>query len=156
LNISVNFSALREAKWYQFALRFLFGGAICVVAGLMAEKFGPGVGGLFLAFPAIFPAGATLLESEQKAKKERVGLHGAMRGRRVAGVSAVGSAMGTIGMMGFALIVWQFLPARSTVLVLPGSTVTWFAVSVTIWRLRSLIVHRRRRKGWWKHGNGRR
>ncbi len=59
LNVSVNLSALREAKWHQFALRFFFGGSISVLAGVIAEKYGPGVGGLFLAFPAIFPASAT-------------------------------------------------------------------------------------------------
>ncbi len=90
MNISVNFAALREAKWYQFALRFCFGGAICVLAGVIAEKYGPAVGGLFLAFPAIFPASATLLENEQKEKKQRAGLHGTIRGRKVAGVDAVG------------------------------------------------------------------
>jgi hypothetical protein len=31
--------------------------------GLLAKKFGSTVGGLFLAFPAIFPASATLIES---------------------------------------------------------------------------------------------
>lgn len=146
MNISVNFSALREAKWHQLVLRFLFGGTICVLAGIIAEKYGPGVGGLFLAFPAIFPASATLMENEQKEKKERLGLHGTIRGRKVAGVSAVGSAIGTIGMMVFALIVWQLLPAHSTVPVLLGTTVAWFAVAVTIWRLRSLFVHWKRHK----------
>src|SRR6202162_5848697 len=111
LNISFNFSALREAKWYQFALRFLFGGSICVLAGVIAEKYGPGVGGLFLAFPAIFPASATLLENEQKEKKQRAGLHGTIRGRKVAGVDAGGAAIGNIGMMGFHARVWQLLRA---------------------------------------------
>jgi hypothetical protein len=102
LNISVNLSALRQAKWYQFALRFLFGGAICVLAGIIANKYGPALGGLFMAFPAIFPASATLLENEQQEKKERAGLHGTIRGRKVAGVDAAGAAMGSIGMMVFA------------------------------------------------------
>ena len=146
LNISFNFSALREAKWYQFALRFLFGGSICVLAGVIAEKYGPGVGGLFLAFPAIFPASATLLENEQKEKKQRAGLHGTIRGRKVAGVDAVGAAIGNIGMMAFAAIVWQLLPGRSSSLILWNATLAWFAVSVTIGRLRSLFVHWRRHK----------
>src|ERR1700693_1586028 len=109
LNISVNSAALREAKGYQFALRFFFGGTICVLAGVIAEKYGPGVGGLFLAFPAIFPASATLLENEQKEKKEKVGLHGTICGRKAAGVDAAGAAMGSIGLMVFAAVVWQLL-----------------------------------------------
>jgi hypothetical protein len=146
LNISVNFSALREAKWYQFVLRFFFGGTICVLAGVIAEKYGPGIGGLFLAFPAIFPASATLLENEQKEKKQRAGLRGTIRGRKVAGVDAVGAAMGSLGMIVFAAMVWQLLPGRSSSLILLSATLAWFVVSVTIWRLRSLFVHWHRHK----------
>src|SRR5580704_1391028 len=141
VNISVNFSALRDAKWQQFALRFLFGGAICVLAGVIADKYGPAAGGLFLAFPAIFPASATLLENEQKEKKEKVGLHGTIRGRKVAGVDAVGASMGAIALGVFAAIVWKLLPDHSAGLVLLGATIIWFAVSVAIWRTRSLMLH---------------
>jgi hypothetical protein len=152
LNISANFSALREAKWFQFALRFFFGGAICVLAGVIAEKYGPTLGGLFLAFPAIFPASATLLENEQKEKKQRAGLHGTIRGKKVAGVDAVGAAMGSLGMIVFAAMVWQLLPGRSSSLILLSATLAWFVVSVTIWRLRSLIVHWHRHKPMPQHG----
>jgi hypothetical protein len=153
LNISVNFAALREAKWYQFALRFFFGGTICVLAGVIAEKYGPGVGGLFLAFPAIFPASATLLDNEQKEKKQRAGLHGTIRGRKVAGVDAIGAAMGSLGMIVFATMVWQLLPGRSSSLILLSATLAWFVVSVTIWRLRSLFVHWYRHKPMSNHGD---
>jgi hypothetical protein len=37
--------------------------------------------GLLLAFPAIFPAGATLIEKDEKEKKEKKGLHGTVRGK---------------------------------------------------------------------------
>jgi hypothetical protein len=97
--------------------------------------------GLFLAFPAIFPASATLLENEQKEKKEKVGLHGTIRGRKVAGVDAVGASMGAIALGVFAAIVWKLLPNHSAGLVLLGATIIWFAVSVAIWRTRSLMLH---------------
>jgi hypothetical protein len=145
LNVSVDLSALRQTKWYQFALRFFFGGTVCVLAGVIAGKYGPGVGGLFLAFPAIFPASATLMENEEKGKKERLGLHGMIRGRKVAGVDAAGAAMGSIGMMAFAAMVWLLLPDHSSLLVLSGATVAWFAVSFSVWRIRSLCVQWRRR-----------
>jgi hypothetical protein len=145
-NVSVTFSGLHQAKWYQFALRFFFGGSICVLAGMIAEKYGPGIGGLFLAFPAIFPASATLLENQQKEKKEKVGLHGTIRGRKAAGVDAAGAAMGSIGLMVFAATVWQLLPGHAPWLVLLGATVIWFAVSVATWRTRSFLVHRLKRK----------
>jgi hypothetical protein len=145
LNISVDFSALRRAKWHQFALRFMFGGIICVLAGLISQKYGPGVGGLFMAFPAIFPASATLLENEEKEKKERVGLHGSICGRKVAGVDAAGAAMGCLGMIAFAAIVWQLLPKQSAPTVLIGATAAWFCVSVLVWQMRRMWVHSRKR-----------
>src|ERR1700726_428131 len=62
MRIHFDISALRAAKWYEYALRFLFGGAITVITGVLARRCGPVFGGLFLAFPAIFPASATLVE----------------------------------------------------------------------------------------------
>jgi hypothetical protein len=55
-------SALGQTRWYEYLVRFVLGGAMTVVAGLIAARFGPVIGGLFLAFPAIFPASATLIE----------------------------------------------------------------------------------------------
>jgi uncharacterized protein DUF3147 len=74
MQISLDLSALGKTKWYEYALRFAFGGAITVAAGLIANKWGPGVGGLFLAFPAIFPASATLVEKHEKQEKQQHGL----------------------------------------------------------------------------------
>ena len=44
-------SGLKDTKWHEYMVRFLAGGVITVIAGLIARKWGPGVGGLFLAFP---------------------------------------------------------------------------------------------------------
>jgi hypothetical protein len=66
MRISVNLSALRKTKWYEYAIRFVFGGAITAFAGVVAKEYGPVLGGLFLAFPAIFPASATLLERHER------------------------------------------------------------------------------------------
>ena len=53
-----------------------------VVAGLIAARFGPVIGGLFLAFPAIFPASATLIEKHVRERKEKAGLPGAAAARK--------------------------------------------------------------------------
>jgi Flp pilus assembly protein TadB len=53
--VQAKFAALKGIKPHEFALRFLFGGLVCVAAGLIAKEYGPAIGGLFLAFPAIFP-----------------------------------------------------------------------------------------------------
>jgi hypothetical protein len=74
MHIQVDPSALRQTKWHEYAVRFLVGGLITAAAGVIAKKFGPTVGGLFLAFPAIFPAGATLIEKHEEQKKEKKGI----------------------------------------------------------------------------------
>ena len=58
MRVTVNLSGLHETNWKDYIIRFVFGGAITVITGLIARKFGPVIGGLFLAFPAIFPASA--------------------------------------------------------------------------------------------------
>ena len=74
MKISFDFSALKRTRWYEYALRFFFGGAVTVAAGLIAKHYGPVFGGLFLAFPAIFPASATLVEKHETEKKRRAGI----------------------------------------------------------------------------------
>jgi MFS family permease len=136
MQIKVNPSVLGQTKWYEYAVRFLFGGLITAVAGLVALRFGPGIGGLFLAFPAIFPASATLIEKHESQKKEKQELQGKQRGRQAASVDAAGSAMGSIGLSLFALLVWQFLPRHNTWIVLIAATAAWLSVSVLIWHIR--------------------
>jgi hypothetical protein len=144
MRIEINFSALRRTHWTEYAVRFLFGGAVTAITGLIAKRFGPGVAGLFLAFPAIFPAGATLVEKHQRIKKERVGLKGVRRGRAVASVDGAGSAMGSLGLIAFAVIVWRFLPGHSAWLVFAGAGAAWFLISLGIWRLRKTMPVLRR------------
>ena len=94
-------SALRQTRWYEYLVRFVLGGTMTVVAGLIAARFGPVVGGLFLAFPAIFPASATLIEKHVRQRKEKAGLPGARRGKEAAALDAAGAALGSFGASGF-------------------------------------------------------
>lgn len=139
MRIQVDLSTLRQGKWYEYAVRFLFGGIITALAGMIAKKFGPGIGGLFLAFPAIFPASATLIEKHEKEKKESLGLHGTARGRSAASVDAAGSSMGSIGLLVFALAVSQFLQRDPPWIVLPAATLLWLAVSLAVWQIRKAL-----------------
>jgi hypothetical protein len=109
---------------------------ITAVAGIIAKKFGPGIGGLFLAFPAIFLSSATLIEKHEKEKKESLGLEGAARGRSAASIGAAGSSMGSIGLFVFAWVVWQFMPSDHAWVVLAGATLSWLTVSVVVWQIR--------------------
>lgn len=139
MSVRANLSALRETRWYELALRILFGGLITVATGLIAQRFGPPMGGLFLAFPAIFPASATLVEKHVCEKKQRHGLDGKNRGREAASLDARGAAQGSIGLIAFALIIWRLLPDHAPWLVLIVATFTWLAVAVALWTLRRLL-----------------
>jgi hypothetical protein len=106
-------------------VRFVFGGAVSVVAAILAERFGPAFGGLFLAFPAIFPASATLIEKHERQKKAQAGITATLRGRQSAALDAFGAALGCVGLAGFPVIVWNFLPRHSTGIVLFAETITF-------------------------------
>jgi Protein of unknown function (DUF3147) len=136
MQIKVDPSSLGQTKWYEYAIRFLFGGMITVLAGVIAKKFGPGIGGLFLAFPAIFPASATLIEKHETQKKEKEGREAPERGREAASIDAAGAAMGSVGLLAFALLVWKFIAHYNPWLVLVAAALIWLMVSVLLWRIR--------------------
>jgi uncharacterized protein DUF3147 len=139
MRIKIDPSALKETRWYEFGVRFLAGGLITAAAGMIAKEFGPGVGGLFLAFPAIFPASATLIEKHEKQNKEGAGVHGVVRGRKAAAVDAAGAAIGSIGLLAFALLGGRFLVGHSPWLVLTGATGVWLAISLLLWQIRKRL-----------------
>ena len=136
MKIQVDAGALRSTKWSQYLLRFFFGGLVTVLAGIIAKKFGPVVGGLFLAFPAIFPASATLVDKHEKEKKLRAGLEPGRRGNNAVALDAAGATMGGLGLVIFAILLWSFLPRYgSSAGVIALGAVVWAAVSVGIWRV---------------------
>jgi hypothetical protein len=106
----------------------------------IAGDYGPVIGGLFLAFPVIFPAGATLLEKHEREKKQRAGIPQTIRGRLAAAIDARGAALGSLGMAGFAFTVWKLLPRYPTVWVLPIALTNWLIVAVIAWRGRELLI----------------
>jgi hypothetical protein len=139
MRIGLDVSSIQHLRWRDYAVRFVFGGSVTALTGLIATRYGPGVAGLFLAFPAIFPAGATLIEKRQKEKKRRAGLDGTSRGRVAAGIDAVGASMGTLGLIGFAILIWRFLPSHSSPAILTIAGLAWLAISVMAWRLRKAV-----------------
>ena len=133
--VQLNLSAFRETRWYEYAIRFVLGGAMTVIAGLIAARFGPVVGGLFLAFPAIFPASATLIEKHVRERKEKAGLAGARRGKEAAALDAVGAMLGSIGLAAFAAVIWLLI-GRSPSLALFLAIAAWLAVAMLAWAVR--------------------
>jgi hypothetical protein len=136
MKIQVDTEGLRDTKWYEYALRFFFGGAITVAAGIVAREFGPTVGGLFLAFPAIFPSGATLIDKHEKEKKVRAGFEPGYRGKYAVALDAAGATMGAVGLVIFALLVFKLLSGDLPAAVaLLSSALIWFLASTAVWRL---------------------
>jgi hypothetical protein len=136
MRIGLDISSIEASRWSDYGLRFLFGGIVTAVTGWIATRYGPVVAGVFLAFPAIFPAGATLIEKHEKQKKAKAGLDGRQRGRAVASIDAAGAATGTLGLIAFALLVWRFLPSHSSLLILAAAAVAWLAISMLAWWMR--------------------
>ena len=114
-------SQVTSASWKDYAIRFIFGGAITALVGVLGKAFGPVVAGLFLAFPAILPASVTLVAEREGEEK--------------AGVDAFGAAIGSVGLMAFGAIVW-WLAARSAAWqVLLLASICWLVVSGVVWLL---------------------
>jgi|ERR1051325_10998051 hypothetical protein len=147
MRIKINFATAKQTKWHQYLLRFVFGGVVTALTGLVAQKFGPEIGGLFLAFPAIFPASATLIEKHEAKKKERAGLDGVQRGRTAAGLDGAGAALGAIGLGIFALLGWKLVPVWNTTIVLLAATAGWFITSITMWYICKKTKRFHARKG---------
>ena len=133
--VRFNFAALAQTRWYEYLLRFLLGGAATALAGAIAELFGPETGGLFLAFPAIFVASATLIEKHERERKEKSGLAGRRRGKAAAALDAAGAGLGSIGLMAFGLTIWLLAPKSSFGSLALGSA-AWLLIAISLWRLR--------------------
>ncbi|MFZ0816863.1 MAG: DUF3147 family protein [Candidatus Sulfotelmatobacter sp.] len=144
MKVKIDTSELGQSRWQDYLLRFLFGGTVTALAGVIAKRFGPGIGGLFLAFPAILPAAATLIEKHEKQKKDQARQDGAQRGQAAAGIDAAGASMGCIGLVAFAFVVWKELPHFSAAVVLSCATLAWLVISVSLWQLRETLWRRLR------------
>lgn len=135
MTIKIDFSAPRQTRWYEYSVRFLFGGAITVAAGLFAKHYGPAFGGLFLAFPAIFPASATLVEKHENQKKRRGGYRVQSRGRKSAALDARGATWGSLGLACFAITVWKSLVVWNAGWSLVTALAAWLLLSVVAWHI---------------------
>jgi hypothetical protein len=133
MSIQVDLVALKMTNWSEYALRFLFGGVNTVITGVLAERYGPEFGGLFLAFPALLAASATLIEKHERERKRRFGIVKTLRGRQAATLDTRGVTMGSIGLIGFALVVWQLLPIWKGAYTLVTALAVWLFISVLIW-----------------------
>jgi hypothetical protein len=113
---------LRKIDAKAMAVRFAFGAAISIVAGLGSSAFGTVVGGLLL-FPAILPAALTLIERQE--------------GTDAAVHDVGGAVLGAVALVAFAVVCFLALgaiPARAALLAALG---VWAFVAVGLYVLRA-------------------
>jgi uncharacterized membrane protein (GlpM family) len=151
LKIKIDTKGLRESRWYEYLVRFVFGGAVTALTGIVAKRYGPEIGGLFLAFPAIFPATATLIEKHEREKKEDAGLDGRQRGQTAVGADAAGAAMASIGLAAFGLVAWRLMPHFPATEALICATAAWLLMSLLVWTLRETLD--REVRAWYRRAH---
>lgn len=130
--VRVSASALKNGRWHEYFIRFALGGAATVLTGWIAGRFGPSIGGLFLAIPAIFCASATLIEKHEMRRKGEAGMDGRRRGQQAAALDATGAVLGSFGLLGFAAS-FYLLIERSTTGAFLTAALVWPIASVTGW-----------------------
>jgi hypothetical protein len=119
--VAVQPEQVEDTKAWEYVLRFVFGGVVTAAVGIIGVAFGPVVAGMFLAFPAILPATITLIENH--------------RGRKKAGVDALGASIGSVGLIAFGVMLWLLAPRSAGVIVVAAATIVWFVVSAGLWWL---------------------
>ena len=139
MRVTVDTSSLKATNWHQLLLRFVFGGAVTAAAGIIAKLYGPAVGGLFLAFPAIFPASATLIEKHERERKQKAGVRGEVQARKAVAIDAAGASMGSLGLLFFAIAIQKFIVGHRPSLVVICATAVWMLASYLLWTIRKRL-----------------
>jgi phosphotransferase system glucose/maltose/N-acetylglucosamine-specific IIC component len=132
-SISVHPDKLHDVRARDLLIRFAFGAATSIVAGIVTLLFGPRAGGVLLAFPALLAASLTLIEEEESPEDARE--------------DARGAVLGAVALTVFAVVV-----ALTVTRVLPGlallfASLAWLVVAVgaylTVWGRRRGILSER-------------
>ncbi len=142
MKIKIHLDSMKQTRWYEYLIRFTFGGLVTVATGIITNKYGPVVGGMFLAFPSIFPASVTLIQTHQEKREKEEGKDKELRthiGRQAAGVTSFGSALGSFGLFAYAIIIWQLSIHVAAWLVLFLALVIWLAAGVLAWWIHHVI-----------------
>ncbi|MDQ6748262.1 MAG: DUF3147 family protein [Candidatus Dormibacteraeota bacterium] len=117
--VGLNPGAIKQSSVGDYAIRFAFGAAVSVTAGLVSLRFGPRVGGVFLAFPAILPAALSLIEKRD--------------GPGPADADAQGGVLGALGLVIFALVVLGGIRSLGVPLTLALALGAWALVSAGLY-----------------------
>jgi hypothetical protein len=115
----IDLSGLADVRRRDVTIRFAFGAAISVAAGLVALAFGARIGGVLLAFPAILPATLTLIEQEEGESKAEHDDDGAI--------------LGAVGLMAFGAVGWWATRHHGAAVGLAAASSAWVLVSVLLY-----------------------
>lgn len=137
--LRLQLTSLKQTKPHEYFWRFVFGGTVTVIASLVAHWFGPVIGGLFLAFPGIFPASISLVEKHKTLRESREGKQGTKSAAAEASVEATGASIGAIGLAAFALVLWREVPSHGLPIVLCCACAAWAIVGWLLWRVRERV-----------------
>ena len=139
MRVSWDFGKLKMTTPGEYLSRFLFGALVTLLATLIANRYGPVFGGLFLAFPGILPPGLALTEKHAEAKKRQQGKNGTRFGRSEASVEAAGASAGSLGLITFGFAIWKGLATYSLFPSLLIATLAWLTVAFASWWLRKRL-----------------
>ncbi len=123
---AIDFEALREIRLRALALRFAFGAAVSVVAGLVGVLAGSRVGGVMLAAPAVLPATLTIIEKHE--------------GRGAAVTETQGAVPGAVALIGFAVVGAVSLAKLPLAAALLGALATWIVVAIGGYLVQATVV----------------
>jgi hypothetical protein len=127
--VAVEPGKLKKIRGRDVGIRFAFGAAVSILAGLVSIVFNPVVGGMFLAFPAILPASVTLIEEKESTGKAATDIEGA--------------TIGALGLAVFAVVTGTVLRHTTAVLALFAATGAWLATSVVLYLVIETLLRRR-------------
>jgi len=113
---AVDLGSLREIRLRALALRFVFGAAVSVVAGLVGIAAGQRAGGVMLAAPAVLPATLTIIERKE--------------GRGPAVTEVQGAVLGAVALIGFAVVAAASMARLPLAAALVGALAAWAAAAI--------------------------
>jgi len=113
---ALDLGSLREIRLRALALRFAFGAAVSVVAGLVGIAAGQRAGGVMLAAPAVLPATLTIIERKE--------------GRGPAVTEVQGAVLGAVALIGFAVVAAASMARLPLAAALLGALAAWAAAAI--------------------------
>jgi uncharacterized protein DUF3147 len=115
----LDLGAIRRESVGDYIIRFGFGAGVSAIAAVAAIAFGPRLGGILLAFPAILPASLTLIEHKA--------------GRHEAAVDATGAVIGAVALVVFAIVAAWTLARFDAVPSVLLAGLSWLITAVGIY-----------------------